>query len=160
MNLKVMSIELQWRACYKYSDVCQTCVPLHLIRQGRLMSCGWKHKNSSSSSSLCVCGCILPLKWHQSGKKAIILSKMWQTYVLSAKCLLGKITALFSGLLWVTESELMGALSSLVFSDDREVLAIRAPDITVIVRVDFLNWSVNRGCADTSPSARHSLHLF
>lgn len=45
--------------------------------------------------------------------------------------LFGKITALFSGLLWVTESELMGTLGSLVFSDDREVLAIKAPDITV-----------------------------
>lgn len=50
---------------------------------------------------------------------------------VSAKGLFGKITALFSGLLWVTESELMGTLSSLVFSDDREVLAIKAPDITV-----------------------------
>lgn len=53
-----------------------------------------------------------------------------RTFV-STKCLFGKITALFSGLLRLTESEPMSTLSSLVFSDDREVLAIKAPDINV-----------------------------
>lgn len=134
MNLKVMSIELQWRACYKYSDVCQTCVPLHLIRQGRLMSCGWKHKNSSSSS---LCAWLHPAsqmapKWQEGNYlvKDVANICAGRTFV-SAKCLFGKITALFSSPLWVTESELMGTLSSLVFSDDRGVLAIKAPDITV-----------------------------
>lgn len=134
MNLKVTSIEPQRRACYKYSDVCQTCVPLHLIRQGHLMSCGWKHKNSSSSG-LCVwlhpASQMTPKRQEGNYLVKDVANICAECTFVSTKCLFGKITTLFPGLLQLTESEPMGTLSSLVFSDDRKVLAIKAPDINV-----------------------------
>lgn len=91
------------------------------------MSWGWKHKNSSCVFVCVCCCCILLLKWHQSAKKAITLSEMWQTHVLVALCSLPsvslekqkKITALFylPALLCVNGSEQMAFLFA--FADDR-----------------------------------------
>lgn len=126
MKFQVMSPKLQRHGCYKYSDVCQTCVPLHLIQCSCLMSCGWKLKNSSS---LCVCVCVLLHPASQMAPKCQegnylvrdVANTCAPRTLFFTKCFSGKkkksLPFFPPGLLRVNGSEQMAFL--LFFADDR-----------------------------------------
>lgn len=154
MKLKVMSPKLQRHGCYKYSDVCQTCVPLHLIQCSCLMSCGWKHKNSSM---VCVCvaasclsnGTNVPrrqLPCQRCGKHMCFTHfVLYQVFLRKKK----KSLPFFPRACFVW----MGLSRWLFFFFlCRWQIGVgnKATWSRCSQRIDFLNWSVSGDCADTS----------
>lgn len=122
----------------------------------------WCHVDGNSRiAAVCVCVCvyccILLLKWHQSAKKAITLSEMWQTHVLHALCSLPsvspekkkKIPALFSSgsasCEWVWADGFSFILCRWQIGVGNKATWSRCSQ-----RIDFLNWSASGDCADTS----------